>query len=596
VGTRFLVTLHGLLLAALLAERRRRQRAQATLQGRLRFERLLADLGATFARLRPWEVGPEIENALGKALEVLDVDRVALAEFTPGDGIVRFTYRRRRPGIPVFPDAVSIESFPWLDARLRRGEPVTFVRPADLPEEAATDRRSFQAVGTRSLAAVPLMVGGAVVGALRFGTTRGEREWSAEFVEQLHVLAEIFGSALARRQADDALRESEARYREVQQSLLESTALRSAIFGSLYGQVAAIDAAGVIIAVNEAWTAAVSALGADPARTSVGTDYLAVCRRAAGDADAQRALGAIEAVLQGRTERASIEYPCPGATGERWFEMVVDPLRRPEGGAVIAHIDVTARRRAEAEVRAQREELAHALRLTTLGELVASLSHEMTQPLTAIISSAQAARRLLDQPPPGLDEVQAALDDIVEEGKRAAKVIRRLRALFRKAPAERKPVDLDDLVAEVVGLVRGDAGRRGVSLRTELAGPLPPVPGDRVQLQQVVLNLLLNALDAMAAVEGPGEVVIATTLREGGIVELTVRDAGVGVEAPQVEKIFESFVSTKPQGLGLGLSISRSIVVAHGGRIWATPNPDRGLTVHVELATTEPAALRNAAG
>jgi PAS domain S-box-containing protein len=699
LGTRTLTTLFGLLVTALLAERRRRRRAQRTLEVRLRFERLLAELTTTFARLPPWEVGPQIERALGRALDVLDADRAALAEFTSDDRLVRFTYRRRRRGIPVMPNALEVERFPWMVERLRRGEPVTFVRPADLPEEAAIDRRSFVAIGTRSLAAVPLVVGGSVVGALRVGTTSGEREWSGEFVQQLHVLADIFGSALARRRADEALRESEERFRsladeapvsmwtmdthgqvtfvnkealrftgrplerelgtgwmqllhpddrvpclaayreaararrdfriecrlrraderdrwiviagaprstgdstfigyggscidvtelrEAHQAILDSTALRSAIFGSLYGQVAAIDATGVIIAVNEAWTAAVTAGGADPARASVGANYLDVCRQATGDVDARRALPAIEDVLAGRTARASLEYPCHGPTGERWFEMVVDPLRRSEGGAVISHIDVTARRRAEAEARAQREALAHALRLTTLGELVASLAHELSQPLTAIIASAQAARRFLDAPGGGREEVPEALDDIVDDGKRAIAVIRRLRALFQKDHTERKPVDINELIMEVVGLVRGDATRRGVSIELVLADRLPPVSGDWIQLQQVILNLLVNAMDAMATVEQPRVLTIATALREPRIVEVTVRDVGIGVAPAEMERIFDPFVTTKPEGLGMGLSISRSIALAHGGRIWATPNPERGLTVHVSLACDE---------
>jgi C4-dicarboxylate-specific signal transduction histidine kinase len=267
--------------------------------------------------------------------------------------------------------------------------------------------------------------------------------------------------------------------------------------------------------------------------------------------------------------------------------MVVEPLRRPEGGAVISHIDITARRRAEAEARAQREALAHALRLTTLGELVASLAHELSQPLTAIIATAQASRRLIHAPGGGREEVPEALDDIIDDGKRAIDVIRRLRALFRKDHAERKPVHLNELITEVVGLVRGDASRRGVSIELALAEHLPVVPGDWVQLQQVVLNLLVNAMDAMVAVEEPRTLTIATARREPGMVELTVRDVGVGVDASRLEKIFDPFVTTKPEGLGMGLSISRSIVLAHGGRIWATPNPDRGLTVHVGLPGDE---------
>src|SRR5687768_17283877 len=207
-----LAAVWGLLFAAMLSERGRRRRAQRLLDERLRFERLLADLRATFGRLHPRDVGPQIEAALGKTLDLVGVDRVALTEMSADGRLVLFTYRRGRSGIPT-PPATTADSYPWSIERLRRGDSVVFVRLDDLPADAAIDRASFLAVGTRSLAAVPLVVGDAVVGALRFATTTREREWPADFVAQLHVLAEIFGNALARRQADAALRETEERFR-----------------------------------------------------------------------------------------------------------------------------------------------------------------------------------------------------------------------------------------------------------------------------------------------------------------------------------------------------------------------------------------------
>jgi C4-dicarboxylate-specific signal transduction histidine kinase len=371
----------------------------------------------------------------------------------------------------------------------------------------------------------------------------------------------------------------------------QSTALRSAILGSLYGRVATLDASGVIIAVNESWTTAVKEFAADPARTSVGASYLDVCRKASGDLDAQKALAAITAVLEGRMARATFEYACPGPTSEHWFEMAVEPLRRPEGGAVVSHIEVTSRRRAEEDARLQRHELAHALRLTTLGQLVASMSHEMNQPLAAILSGAQAARRVLAGNEPGRDEVvQAALHYIVEDSKRAAQVIRRLRAMFKKEEhVERMAVRINDIIMEAAALVRGDAERRQVTIRFDLAERLPVVMADVVQLQQVVLNVVINGIEAMAAADPPREMLVTTLDREPGLLQLTIRDTGVGVPSEQLDKIFEPFVTTKPEGLGMGLSISRSIVQAHGGRIWAAANDERGLTVHVELPCEEPA-------
>jgi C4-dicarboxylate-specific signal transduction histidine kinase len=240
------------------------------------------------------------------------------------------------------------------------------------------------------------------------------------------------------------------------------------------------------------------------------------------------------------------------------------------------------RRQAEKETRQQREELAHALRVTTLSELTASLAHELNQPLTAVAMNAKAGRRLLQTGSAlELDEI---LDDIGRDATRAGEVVHRLRVLLRKGEPERKPLDINQLVAGVATLVRHDLERARVSLRLTLSELLPLVSGDAVQLQQVVLNLLLNACDALSELDdGPRVLDVATNLSGPGRIVVTVRDSGVGVPESELARIFEPFVTTKTQGLGMGLAISRSIVEAHGGRIWATRNDDRGLTMHVEL-------------
>ena len=309
-----------------------------------------------------------------------------------------------------------------------------------------------------------------------------------------------------------------------------------------------------------------------------------MCRGAAGAGDptAQRALEAILAVRDGHAAFARFEYPCP--PGDRWFEMAVEPFRRAEGGVIVSHVDVTRRRQAEEEARQQREELAHVLRVTTLGELAGSLAHEVNQPLAAILTNAQAVRRLLDAGRWQAPDVTEALADIAADARRTSEIIRRLRALFRRESGERRPLDLDRLAAEVVELLRFDFQRKGITVRYALGEDLPAVPGDAVQLQQVLLNVLVNAGEAIAAAgDGPREITIETRREAPGRVALLVRDTGIGVKDADLERIFQHFVSSKPDGLGMGLAISRSIVQAHGGRIWATANPDRGLTVHVEL-------------
>lgn len=254
------------------------------------------------------------------------------------------------------------------------------------------------------------------------------------------------------------------------------------------------------------------------------------------------------------------------------------------------------RRRAEEEVQRQRDELAHALRVATLGELTAALTHEITQPLTAIATNARAARRLLATEPPKAD-VAEALDDVAQDAHRAAETVHRLRALYRKQPAERAPVDVNLLIAEVLGLLANDLQRRRIEVHVTPAEGLTPVLGDDVQLRQVVINILLNAADAIAAAgDGPREICIRTKRSGMQQVVVEIRDSGTGVDEDRLEQMFEHFVSSKPGGLGMGLAISRSIVAAHGGRMWATRNDGRGLTLHVQLPVAADAGGSERAG
>jgi len=242
-------------------------------------------------------------------------------------------------------------------------------------------------------------------------------------------------------------------------------------------------------------------------------------------------------------------------------------------------------RRAEQEARREREELAHVLRVATLGELTAALAHEINQPLTAIRMNAQAARRVLDAAPAEPAVVHDALADIADDAERASQIIRRLRALFRKEHEKRVEVDINALIEDVIDLLRADIERRGIVVRVARHAALPAVLGDPVQLQQVLVNVVVNACEAIEATQvGPRAILIEAIQPDARHVAIAVRDSGIGVKESELERIFEHFVSTKPQGLGMGLAISRSIVEAHGGRIWATANADMGLTVHVELS------------
>jgi signal transduction histidine kinase len=244
-----------------------------------------------------------------------------------------------------------------------------------------------------------------------------------------------------------------------------------------------------------------------------------------------------------------------------------------------------SRRRSEMEGQRLRQDLAHVGRVSTMGELTASLAHELNQPLTAILSNAQAALRILPSDKADLADIRDILGDIVEDDKRAGEVIHRLRGFLKKSNLELATLDIGDLVSQVARLVSSDAILRNVSIRLELAPGLPPVCGDRVQLQQVVLNLLMNGLDAMRE-SGEGErTLVLRTLRTDppATVVVAVEDSGLGIDKADLEHVFHAFYTTKPEGLGMGLAIARSIVEAHGGRLEVRNNPERGATFSFTL-------------
>jgi signal transduction histidine kinase len=234
--------------------------------------------------------------------------------------------------------------------------------------------------------------------------------------------------------------------------------------------------------------------------------------------------------------------------------------------------------RRERQYREAQMALAHANRVATMGQLTASITHEVNQPITAAVTYALAARRFLSADPPNLREVDDALSLIVKEGNRAGEVVERVRALIKKVPARKDAVAIDDAILEVIALTRTEAANNSVSVRTQFAEGLPRVQGDRVQLQQVMLNLIVNAIQAMSGIgEGARELQISIDAvpSEGGV-RVGVRDTGPGLSPESLSRLFEPFYTTKPEGMGMGLSICRSIIEAHGGRLWAIPCEPQG--------------------
>jgi two-component system, LuxR family, sensor kinase FixL len=295
-----------------------------------------------------------------------------------------------------------------------------------------------------------------------------------------------------------------------------------------------------------------------------------------------------ELIRTGRWEGELIHTRRDGTkvvAASRW-SLQRDDQGRP-AGTLETNNDITERRRAEESLQASQAKLAHVTRVTTLGELAASIAHEINQPLAAIVADASACLNWLAAERPDLDSVREALAAVIKDGDRAAEVITRIRALLSRSSVPYTPCDLTGLIQDVHPLIRPELGRHGISLEMSLAADLPAVLGDRIQLQQVVLNLLMNAAEAVRDVPPPRRRLVVRSAVEnrddGPWAVVAVEDAGVGFRKDEAARLFEAFYTTKADGLGMGLSISRSIIDSHRGRLWATANPDHGATFHLVL-------------
>jgi C4-dicarboxylate-specific signal transduction histidine kinase len=358
------------------------------------------------------------------------------------------------------------------------------------------------------------------------------------------------------------------------------------VFGPSIGNVAVIDCAGRIIGLNDGWLQFARQHGGKLRDVGAGANYLEVCQRAMhlGNQEAASAHHGIIEVLGGSVPEFTLEYRCPTKTEELWFEMIVHPLRRQEGGAIITHLNITNRRRAEIQAQSLLHELAHVSRVAVLGELTASFAHELSQPLTAIQSNAQTAKRLMSENDQGRAEIENILGDILADNLRAGKILHQLRALLKKDRLRLKPLKLNNLIRDVADLLHDEAVLKKVNVTLHLNPALPRVEGERVQLQQVMLNLMMNAFEAMRHTNTKHrDLSIQTAALDRDHVVVLVQDTGPGIAAEQIERIFEPFFTTKPEGLGMGLAICRSIVEVHGGNISVANNPEKGVTFRVVL-------------
>jgi PAS domain S-box-containing protein len=373
-----------------------------------------------------------------------------------------------------------------------------------------------------------------------------------------------------RKEAEETLRQSEGYLAEAQR--LSHT-----------GSWASIPATGEIRYMSEECC---RVLGFDPLGGQ--PRYIAFFEHIHPD-DQAKVKEALETAERENTE-FELDYRIVHPGGEfRDIHVVGHPVLGPSGEGlefVGTVMDITERKRAEEErerLRQANAELARVSRVTTLGELIASLAHEVNQPIAAAVTSANSCIRWLAGDVPNLDKARASALRIVKDGTRAAEIISRIRLLFQKGTLEWQLVHVNEVIEEMIVLLRGEATRYSIFVRTELAADLPQVMGDRVQLQQVMMNLMLNSIDATKAVDGPRELAIESRRMENEQVQVSVRDTGIGLPENQLDQIFDAFFTTKPHGTGMGLRICRSIVESHGGRLWAANNSGGGASFYVSL-------------
>lgn len=576
--------------------------AKLALANRLRFETLLSELSARLIRVTARDTEVAILHALEQVVTFLGADRGGLEEHAEGRPRLHVSWAR--PGFEESPPVTAADQFPWVSGKLRDGEVVRFARLGELPEAAGVDRASFARAGTRSKLLIPLRTGGPILGVLSFGAARDGYVWPDDLVERLGLLSEAFAGVLDRRRMELALAER-LRFEQLLSSL-------AAAFSHL-------SAADFDPAVHRGLRQVVDFLGVDRGslveftRDGTATRSWAVeewmevgefpwmtARLRRGEVINVSQLEELpdEATVDRQNyllHRVKPQVAVPLlvsgiVVGGLVFSTVgAERAKSPELlqqlhllGEVFAN--ALSRKQGELEAQRLRQELTHIGRVSALGELTASLAHELSQPLTAILSNAQAAQRLIAADVVDLESVREILSEIVTDDKRAAAVINGLRALIKKGELELVPLDLNEIVAEVAWLLRSDTIMRHVSMSLDLAPRLPKVRGDRVQLQQVVLNLVLNGLEAMREPHAGARTLVIRTARDGvATLRVTVEDSGPGIADKDLAHIFEPLYTTKTKGLGMGLAIVRTIVTAHDGAVGVENIPPGGARFHFTL-------------
>jgi signal transduction histidine kinase len=532
-----LIALEAVLIALLLVERERRRRAQLAIDDQMAYEQTIADLTTDAMRHSPQEEIPALEDALARVSRYAGATKAVLVQYPDGP---------TRPPL----------SMTWSSDGVGIGSTAL-----------ATNRG--KSTGGAELE-IPLVADGVPIGALSLFRPDVKHEWAPRLVGRLGAAGELIAGAMARARSARAVRAGEE--------------LNRAVLASFSAEIAILDREGVIIRVNDAWRELAEQAGVSDWRDAfIGENYLDECRRAEldGCAEGGDIRRGIEGVLDRRADSFHYEYHSSAPTS-RWYEVRVDCLEHEDGGAIVTHLDITERRLAERKADETRRQVAHMGRVAMIGELAATVSHELRQPLAAIRANAESGALLLGRNPADVEEAVQIFRDIVDEDIRAAEIIDRTRMLLRNEVPKSAEVDINEVCRQAVQMLARNAIHRRADLTLSLDARASSVIGDPVQLQQVVLNLVLNSLEAMSTSLDPRSVTVCTRENDEEV-EVSVHDTGPGLPPDVQRHLFESFYSTKAQGLGMGLVIVRSIVERHHGRVSATNGEAGGAVFRVVL-------------
>ena len=534
-----------------------------SLEELLAFERLLSNLSARFANVSCQQVVAEVEIALKQLLKFLDFNRGNFVEFADGgkQEILCSVALGRVQLLPLGPLPPHLS---WFVRELLAGRTVIIRSYEDFPPEAAAAAEYYHRVGIRSLLVIPLSVGGRVMAAIGFGSLRTTRRWPEEFIARVKVIGDVMAQALVRTRSEAALRASEERWR----SIFETSTLPIMI----------LDHDLHYTATNPAFRAMLGYTD-DELRRLTPLDITVQEER-------DTTLKRLADLRERKIDHYVREKQYRRKDGKIiWAQISVArvSLSEPEM-FIVTMIDITETKQARDYLRATQSELARVARVTTLGQMAVSIAHELKQPLAAITSNCYATLRWLAKEPPNLEKVRACIDRITAATHRAGQVIDGIRAMFQKGNQEKELLNVNQLIREVLELGSGQAHEKRVIVRSDLPDEIPPVLANRIQLQQVMLNLITNAIEAMDSVtDGQRLLQVTSTSYSPGNVVIAVEDSGSGMDSNDVNRIFDPFFTTKPHGMGMGLSICRSIVEAHDGRLSARSAVGRGSVFEITL-------------